>query len=161
MYLYTFLLYSQYLIIDLTIIKMKLTILYKQSMMAIIKFLLLLLIILSSSCMSSFFMDTFVYPKWIGYLFCLGILLVSSSYSIIKNSSVSIKISRIELMVIIFTVILQILIYSFDVLLIVTSCVCLYYFFKVFINDISQEKMDMFLIFASFFFHISRYYSIL
>ena len=56
--------------------------------------------------MSSFFMDTFVYPKWIGYLFCLGILLVSSSYSIIKNSSVSIKISRIELMVIIFTVIL-------------------------------------------------------
>ena len=151
MYLYTFLLYSQYLIIDLTIIKMKLTILYQQSMMAIIKFLLLLLIILSSSCMSSFFMDTFVYPKWIGYLFCLGILLVSSSYSIIKNSSVSIKISRIELMVIIFTVILQILIYSFDVLLIVTSCVCLYYFFKVFINDISQEKMDMFLIFASFF----------
>ncbi len=123
--------------------------------MAIMKFLLLLLVILSSSCISSIFMDALVYPKWMGYLFWLSILLIFSSFFLAKKKYITTKISIMEfwgvILLAFLVIISQIQNYSLDALLIPTSGILLYFFFKVFSNHISQELIDLFFILSSFF----------
>ena len=135
---------------------MKSIILYPKELCIItmMKCFLLLLIVSSSSLISSFFMDSFVFTKWISYLSILGTILFFSFIAIRSKSLLS-KTFSLDLLstiiVIIIVGFLQILSYSFDVLLIIISEILLILFFKSFKKYIHQEFIDLCFICASFF----------
>ena len=114
---------------------MKSIILYPKELyiITIMKYFLLLLIVSSSSLISSFFMDSFVFTKWISYLSILGTILFFSFIAIRSKSLLS-KTFSLDLLstiiVIIIVGFLQILSYSFDVLLIIISEILLILFFN-------------------------------